>query len=82
MLTGGIPLAQILDLVRTISRHAIIEHIAPEDQSVRTMTAGRRWASVPDVDEFRGLLDEQGFAVLRSEETSPTRTLVLVRCTR
>ena len=54
MLTGGIPLAQILDLVRTISRHAIIEHIAPEDQSVRTMTAGRRWASVPDVDEFRG----------------------------
>ena len=79
-LTGGIPLTQILDLVARVSNHAIVEHIAPEDESVRTMTAGRRWASVPDVGDFKAALDEQGFTVLRSEETSPTRTLVLVRC--
>lgn len=81
-LAGGIPHAHVLDLVRRISRHAIVEHIAPEDESVKTMTAGRRWASVPDVGEFRALLNGQGFTVLRSEETSPTRTLVLVRCPR
>ena len=79
-LTSGIPLDRVLDLVRRISRHAILEHIAPEDESVRTMTAGRRWGTVPDAVEFRAQLDSQGFGVLQSEETSPTRTLFSVRC--
>ena len=79
-LTSGIPLVRVLDLVRRISRHAILEHIAPEDESVRTMTAGRRWGSVPDAGEFRGQLEEHGFTLLRSEETSATRTLFAVRC--
>jgi hypothetical protein len=80
MLTGGIPLPQILDLVAQVSRHAIIEHIAPEDGSVKTMTAGRRWASVPDLEEFQSVLAQRGFAIVRSEATSPTRTLVLLQC--
>ena len=81
-LTAGIPLPQILDLIARISRHAIIEHIAPEDQSVTTMTAGRRWAEVPDASAFESELDRRGFTLLRSEKTSPTRTLVLARCPR
>lgn len=82
MLTGGIPLPQILELVRRVSRWAIIEHIAPEDGSVTTMTAGRRWAHVPDLEEFRAELVKAGFRIEASETISPTRTLVRVQCPR
>jgi SAM-dependent methyltransferase len=80
ILTGGIPLEEILRLMAATSRFAIVEHIAPEDGFVRTMTAGRRWASVPDLDAFHAALDAAGFTVLRSEATAATRTLFLVRC--
>ncbi len=80
MLSGGIPLSELVALMGRISRFAIAEHIAPEDQSVRSMTAGRRWARVPDVRDFEAELDQQGLAVLRSEKTSETRTLMLLEC--
>jgi SAM-dependent methyltransferase len=80
ILTSGIPLTHVLQLVGRLSRFAIIEHIAPTDQSVATMTAGRRWATMPDFAEFRSHLDGQGFDLLQSEATAPTRMLVLVRC--
>jgi SAM-dependent methyltransferase len=80
ILTSGIPLAEVLNLIANTSRHAIIEHIAPEDRSVASMTAGRRWARVPGFAEFASRLDDRGFVTMQSEKTSPTRTLVLVRC--
>ena len=80
ILSGGIPLAEILSAINNLSGHAIIEHIAPEDPSVESMTASRQWAHVPTWEEFAAALNEAGMSTVDTARTSQTRTLVMVRC--
>ncbi len=80
MLSSGIPIDEILSLVKETSRRAVIEYIAPDDPSVRTMTAGRRWATVPDRTSFAAALSNAGLAIDRREPVNDTRDLLLVTC--
>lgn len=79
-LTSGIPLQEILELVKETSRQAVIEFIDPEDQSILKMTAGRRWTTVAGRAEFDAALNLAGIRVDRREPVSTTRDLLLVTC--
>lgn len=79
-LTSGIPLHEILELVKATSRQAVIEFIDPGDQSILKMTAGRRWTTVAGREEFDAALTSAGIRVDRREQVSPTRDLLLVTC--
>lgn len=79
-LTSGIPLTEILELVKATSRQAVIEFIDPQDPSILKMTAGRRWAAVANRQEFDATLKSVGIRVDRREPVSSTRDILLVTC--
>ncbi len=79
-LGAGIPIEEVATLVRQVSAAAIIEFVAPDDQSVRRMTAGQRWAMPVDRERFFHALAGAGLGVEATEALGPTRELVLVTC--
>jgi SAM-dependent methyltransferase len=78
---GNVPLAELLDWLRSVTTSLVIEFVAPEDPMAHRLLARKRPNDHPDyrADWFERCLAER-FDVVRSERLAAgTRTLYLAR---
>jgi hypothetical protein len=79
VITGGVPLVDVVDWLADLGASVIIEFVRPEDQMVERLMAAKGAGTRPPYDEelFAGALDARFDVERREELPSGTRVLYL-----